>query len=164
MVYTFFHPLLRDEQEAAVDKTNLTVPKLRGEVAADRCVWLWCLCVLSKACRYNVTYVARFLYLFPSQIDVWDWTDTQMVDTQMADRQTDAGRHRHHTHMQEHVHICTHKCTHTHVCKNTYTCKHIWKNTCTRACTHACIHMHIHTHTHTPVSYTHLTLPTSSYV
>ncbi|XP_070200165.1 phosphatidylinositol 4-phosphate 3-kinase C2 domain-containing subunit alpha-like [Littorina saxatilis] len=29
LVYTFFHPLLRDEQEAAADKTNLDVPKLR---------------------------------------------------------------------------------------------------------------------------------------
>lgn len=68
MVYTFFHPLLRDEQEAAADQTNLTVAKLRGEFAADRGVWLWCLCVLYEACLYNVTYVARFLYLFPSQI------------------------------------------------------------------------------------------------
>ena len=49
-----------------------------------------------------------------------------------------------HTHTQKtHTHI--HRVSHTHTHTHTYT------------------HTN-HTHTHTPVSYTHLTLPTSSYV
>ena len=43
-------------------------------------------------------------------------------------------------------------CTHTHAC--------MYSNICIHTCTHTLAH----THTHTPVSYTHLTLPTSVYV
>ena len=70
------------------------------------------------------------------------------------------------TFIHANMRACTHTYTHTH----TFTHTHTHTCACTHACTHAHAHAHrhthteIHTHTHTPVSYTHLTLPTTAEV
>ena len=68
--------------------------------------------------------------------------------------------------MQKHLKEITHTFTHTYTLTqtNTQTHKHTLKHTHTQTHTHTNKHTQTHTHTHTPVSYTHLTLPTTPYV
>ena len=101
----------------------------------------WCVSSTSKGLLSSVT-----LHIYTVEWIRWKWRST----------------HKHtYTHWHARMRTNMHARTHTHKDTNARARTHTYTHTHTNTHTHTHTQTHTYTHTHTPVSYTHLTLPTT---